>query len=75
MSAAMDRSFVRVLSQTTWEAVASLQLDQNEVGCTIASIEHPTEDGAEVRLSLSTLHHDVRSTAVGGREHAVVPGS
>lgn len=49
MSAAMDKSYVRVLSQATWDEVASLQLDQNEAGCSIVSVQHPTDDDAEVR--------------------------
>jgi hypothetical protein len=48
MSTSMDTTFVRVLSQTNWEEVASLQLDQDEVGCSITSVEHPVEDGVEV---------------------------
>lgn len=53
MSPTVDVTYVRVLSQTTWEEVASLQLDQDEVGCCIASVEHPTQDGEEVRLTFN----------------------
>ena len=49
LSAAKDRAFVRVFSQATWEEVASLQLDTNEIANAITSIPHPDDSTAEVR--------------------------
>lgn len=70
MSAAMDKSYVRVLSQATWDEVASLQLDQNEAGCSIVSVQHPTDDDAEVRsVSPARSHALPTSTACELTKH------
>ena len=53
LSAAKDRAFVRVFSQATWEEVASLQLDTNEIANAITSIPHPDDSTAEVRYCLT----------------------
>jgi DNA damage-binding protein 1 len=50
LSAAVDKSFVRVYSQSTWEELAAVPLDQNEMGNHISSIPHPDDPTAEVRL-------------------------
>lgn len=49
LSVELNACFVRVLSQTSWEVVASLQLEEDENASAICCVPHPTAPEQEVR--------------------------
>lgn len=49
LSVEASASFVRILSQSSWDTVASLRLEDDENGTSVCCIPHPTQPNSEVR--------------------------
>lgn len=54
LSAAQDSSSFKVLAQGSWDVVAALQLQQEELGTSICSCAHPDKPDIEVGATTAT---------------------